>query len=108
MFVLYPINVKTTEPIGPKFFEGPSLKGEGLWNHSQTSFRAKLRYSAFALFCIMRNIAEQILSKRLNKCVNVRAKFIALHAQNICAKITQILRKKYGNFMETLDGRKAP
>ena len=31
MFVLYPINVKTTEPIGPKFFEGPSLKGEGLW-----------------------------------------------------------------------------
>ena len=29
---LYPINVKTAEPIGPEFFVGPRLTlGEGLW-----------------------------------------------------------------------------
>ena len=49
------------------------------------------------------------LGKWRKKNAQKRAKLIALHAQeirkksqkNICAKITQILRKKYGHFVKT-------
>ena len=45
-------------------------KNSTLRNHSQTSFCAKLRYSALR-YSVLRNFAEQILSKRLNKGVNI-------------------------------------
>ena len=68
-----------------------------------------LRYS------VLYNFAEQILSKMLNKVVNAQKLLRFMHKKmrkksqkNICAKIAQILRNKYGNFVETLDVHKSP
>ena len=52
---MYPINVKTAEPIGPKFFVRPHVKN---FENAQKNIMKSAHFFVFVLYCTKRRCSE--------------------------------------------------